>query len=504
MLTPAEDRKSTLEYALGVVTDVRAGEGISAILLTLNVFILLTAYYLIKPVREALILVMENGAQYKAYMAGAIAIALLFAVPAYSQAAKRLPRNRLVITVTLFFASHLVLFYVGSSIPIVASNIGILFYLWVGIFNMMVVAQFWAFANDVYSEAQGKRLFPLLGVGASVGAFLGSKIAEILIDPLGLYQMLIVAGALLAVCAGITQIVHLRESRAAASTEPDDAPAPSAEAPKTPPPSKEGAFALVLRHRYLTLLAIFSLTFTLVNSNGEYILGTLISDDAFARADAEVSAAQVSAYVATDGAEAAIKAAYESNPSAYEGRSLAEVRDEIARNLTVKQRAGSLIGTTFGNFFSYVNLLSMFMQFFLVSRLVKYLGLGRAFFILPVIALFDAAAVAIIPAFYVLRVGKTLENATDYSLNNTLRNMLWLPTTREMKYRAKQAVDSFFVRMGDASHGLLIFIAVATLGLGVREVAIINVVLCVVWLVLARSIVVEYRRMSALKDAAEE
>ena len=493
MASNAEDQRSGLEFFLGIFTDVRSGEGVSAVLLTLNVFMLLTAYYLIKPVREALILVLENGAQYKSYMSAAIAVALLFAVPAYSRVAQRFARNRLVIGVTLFFVSHLVLFYIGSRIPAVASRLGLVFFVWVGIFNMMVVAQFWAFANDVYSEDQGKRLFPLLGIGASVGAWIGSTIAGALIGPLGLYQMLLVAGALLVVCALLTQVVHLRETR-----KPKESEAPS-DAEAGPAPSKEGAFQMVLRHKYLTLLAAFSLTFTLVNTNGEYILGALISEDAFARATESVTDADVTAFLQRDEATAAVQQAFNDDPEAYAGRTIDDARQEIARKLVTKDKAGSLIGQTFGNFFSYVNLLSLLMQTLLVSRLVKYFGLGRAFFILPVIALFDATAVALIPAFYVLRIGKTFENATDYSLNNTLRNMLWLPTTREMKYRAKQAVDSFFVRMGDATHAGVIFVVIATLGLGVREIAIVNIALCVVWLWLAWAIVAEYNRLAASK-----
>ena len=52
-------------------------------------------------------------------------------------------------------------------------HVGIVYFLWVGIFNLMVIAQFWAFANDLYTEEQGKRLFPLIGVGGSLGAWVG-------------------------------------------------------------------------------------------------------------------------------------------------------------------------------------------------------------------------------------------------------------------------------------------------------------------------------------------
>src|SRR5664279_2285201 len=98
-----------LSRLLRPITVVRPGEATTALLLALNVFLLLSAYYIIKPVREALILSLASGAEYKAYMSGAIAILLLFAVPAYAKFVDRLPRIKLVISVTLFFAANLVL-----------------------------------------------------------------------------------------------------------------------------------------------------------------------------------------------------------------------------------------------------------------------------------------------------------------------------------------------------------------------------------------------------------
>ncbi len=148
--------------ALRVVTVVQPSETVTALLLTLNIAVLLAAYYVIKPVREALVLALKSGAEYKSWMSAAIAVALLFAVPAYAKVARRVPRNRLVNGVTLFFVSHLLIFYFASSSAVVREHLGLVFYLWVGIFNMMVVAQFWAFANDMYDEEQGERLFAAL------------------------------------------------------------------------------------------------------------------------------------------------------------------------------------------------------------------------------------------------------------------------------------------------------------------------------------------------------
>ena len=104
-------QRSVWERMLGVVTVVRPSEAPTALLMTLNAFLLMMAYSLIKPVREALILAHPGGAEYKVYMAGATAAVLIFAVPIYSRFTRYEPRNRLVVAVTLFFASNLLVFY---------------------------------------------------------------------------------------------------------------------------------------------------------------------------------------------------------------------------------------------------------------------------------------------------------------------------------------------------------------------------------------------------------
>lgn len=484
-----QPRRSPLEQFLGLIADVEPGEGPTVVLLTVNVFLLLTAYYVIKPVREALILAQEGGANLKSYLGAAIAVALLFAVPAYARFARTLPRNRLVVGVTLFFVSHVLLFYGASLLPSLRGHLGVVFFVWVGIFNMMVVAQFWAFANDIYTEAQGKRLFAIVGLGASVGATAGSQLASVLSRALGTFPMLLVAAGLLAVCALLSQVVHQRE---------EHRPAPSGPSEPAPPASGSGAFRLVLEHRYLRLIAAFSLVFTLVNTNGEFILGRLVKAEAKITAAAQVTAADVEAFLRRDDAEAELSAWFQDKGGAqFQGRTLAEVRPEVAQRVLLEAKTRDQIGQTYGDFFFWVNALGFVIQILLVSRLVKWLGVPRAFLIFPAIALLSAGATAIAPVLAVFRVGKTAENATDYSLNNTLRNMLWLPTTREMKYQAKQAVDTFFVRMGDVSSALLVYLGSELLGLEVRGFALIAVVFIAGWLVLALAIGQEHRRLHA-------
>ena len=122
--------------------------------------------------------------------------------------------------------------------------------------------------------------------------------------------------------------------------------------------------------------------------------------------------------------------------------------------------AARLIGTMAGTVQTWVNLLAFLLQAFVVSRIFKYIGVRGALFILPIIALGGYTAVALLPVFGVIRWTKVLENGTDYSIQNTTRHALFLPTSRAAKYKAKQAIDSFFVRAGDLLQAVVVFIGV--------------------------------------------
>jgi ATP:ADP antiporter, AAA family len=98
-----------------------------------------------------------------------------------------------------------------------------------------------------------------------------------------------------------------------------------------------------------------------------------------------------------------------------------------------------------------------------------------------------------LPIVSLVKAFKTAENATDYSLNNTLRQMLWLVTSPEMKYKAKQVVDTFCVRIGDVCSALSVYFAVSLAGFSVQRFAWISLALGAAWLVLAIAIARLYR-----------
>ena len=105
-----------------------------------------------------------------------------------------------------------------------------------------------------------------------------------------------------------------------------------------------------------------------------------------------------------------------------------------------------------------------------------------AVMILPMISLGAYNILVFFPVLMAVLAAKVAENSTDYSLNNTVRNMLFLPCTYEQKFSAKQAIDSFFVRMGDVLSAVLVFVGTTVLVLQPRGFAAINALLVVVWL----------------------
>lgn len=445
---------------LRLFTVIHPGEAATALLLALNVFLLLTAYYIIKPVRSALILA-GKGAEMESYLSAAIAVLLIFVVKAFSSIASRFPRQKLISWVTAFFVSNLVAFYYLSFSGISLGTMGIIFFIWMGIFNVMVIAQFWGFANDIYTEEAGKRLFPLIAFGATFGGFAGSRIAGWLIKPIGLYKMMLVSGAILVICITLTLIIHRRELRRPQiqSSGRKDKPqghdeAESVGIEEEKPLKKGGGFQLLLKKRYLLYLAFFVLFLNFVNTNGQYILHHVVE-------------------------EAAIEA----------------VESGVAGDLDVKE----YIGAFEAKFMMYFNLLAMIIQLFIVSRIFKWFGVRGALFILPCLALGGYFLVAAGASLLLIMWVKVAENGTDYSLMNTTRHSLFLITTREEKYKAKAAIDTFFHRAGDVLSAVLVFAGTTYLAFSTENFAAVNVGLVLLWIIVGVLVFREHKRFSSKK-----
>jgi ATP:ADP antiporter, AAA family len=420
-------RPSRVDRVLNVFTTVHPGEATTALLLALNVFLILLAYYVLKPVREALILG-EGSAELKSYLSAAQVALLAVLVPWYGRLVAALSRIRLINIVTTAFAACPVVFFILAQYGV---PLAVIFFIWIGIFSMMIVAQFWAFANDLYSKDQGERLLVIVGFGASLGAVAGARVADRLIGPFTIEQLMLVGSLVLFASLAITNVIHAREgSRRRAQPQ---GPA------QVRPPASQNAFTLVLQTRFLLLMGVMLMLMNLVNTTGEYILGSIVKDTAVTM--------------------------------------IAEGRNG---GLSEEQ----LIGDFYSKYFSIVNVAGLLLQLFVVSRVVKYFGVPKAVMILPVIALAAYNVMFIAPTLLLVLGAKIAENSTDYSLNNTVRNMLFLPCSYDEKFSGKQVIDAFFVRIGDVLSAAVVF-AGSSAAMSPRRFAVINAVLAAVWLVIA-------------------
>ncbi len=434
--SPVPQEKNLLEKVLSLFSNVNAGEGGTVALLFLNAFIMMGLYYILKPVREGLIL-SGFGAVIKSYSSAAQALLFVFVVPAYGAFAARVNRVWLLSGMTLFFISNLVLFVLAMG---AGMNIGVVYYIWLGIFSFMVVSQFWAFANDVYSEEQGKRLFPVVGIGGSAGALVGAWLTASVFEQMSNAQLITLASVLLGIFALLIVWVNKRETLGSAG-----------EAQKAEQPlSKEGGFALVLKNRYLLLIAFHVLLLNLVNTVGEFVLGSLFEQNAI---------------------------------------------EQIGAGDASRDARGEYIRTMYGEFFGWVNLVGLLVQSFLVSRFIKYLGVRRSLFIGPIMSLCTYGVSAVQPVLSIVRVMKIAENSNDYSTNNTVRQALFLPTSREVKYKAKAAIDTFFGRTGDAFQAAVVFIG-THLAFGIPAFAMVNVFFIGIWLAVVAAIGREHKQIT--------
>jgi AAA family ATP:ADP antiporter len=363
-------------------------------------------------------------------------------VPAYSWFASRVDRMKLILGVTVFFVANIVAF--ALSVAAGVAFVGVAFYVWVGFFSLSIIAQFWSYANDIYTKDAGNRLFPVIGIGMTAGTPVGAWIAE------RLFHAHVPVPAMLYLAAGLllsTLVVYTIVNRRAMRTE-----GPAADG--GPALAGSSGFSLVARSPYILLIVGLLVVLNVVNTTGEYILSHLVVERA----------------------------------------------DTLAAADPAFQRS-DYIGSFYGSYFLWVNVFAVLLQAFVASRLVKYFGLAGVLLALPLTALGAYAFVAAGATLSLVRWAKTAENSADYSVMNTARQLLWLPTTRDEKYKAKQAADSFFVRLGDLAAALVVFAGTAWATLDASGFAMVNLAFIVIWLGLAVALVRRNRGLVAASAA---
>lgn len=433
-------RFTRTERFFSLFTTLRAGEGLVSRRLCLQSFAVMFAYYLLKVIREPMILA-DGSAELKTYSTAVQAVLLMFIVPMFAALYRRVrdrgEKHYLYRGTIVFFSAQLLLFAAAWA---AGQRIAVAFYIWLGIASVMILAVFWAFAADLFNLRSGQRIFPLVAAAGALGALVGSGVSADVDQLIGHGGVMLLATLLFSVAgwlaAGTGRLIPPGSGCAGDALNPAE-PAGY--------PLAQG-FLIVWRSQTLRLIAGLVILLNLINTNGEYILASFVTE----------------------------------------------------HSNTLDERAADEYLTAFyARYLFATTALGFLFQLFLVSRIYKRIGIAGALYVLPVLMIINYSLMALIPVLVVVRTALMLENSVNYSLETTTRHALFLPVRREEKYVGKHTIDTFFFRLGDVLSGGFVLLASAVLGLALQGFVLVNALLALALLVISVAIGRQHREDAA-------
>jgi ATP:ADP antiporter, AAA family len=440
---PTKTSLSLLEKLFSLTCDIRPAEGRVVLLLFSTIYLFMLTTYLLKPIRETLILA-SGGAEVRSYAIAAQALLLVFIIPLYGLLFKNSSALKLMQTVIGACIGFIALFFVLFYLLDIALPIA--FYVWLGLFGVLIIAQFWAFTSDILSEEAGTRLFATIALGAGLGALSGSSISAALFSVVGPRGIMLASCLTLGIAMLIVPFIQ--------GAVPHASRVMYTEKQEQVDTHLMSGFMLVIGSRYLIAIAIFVTLFNWINSTGDFVL------------------------------------------SAWVGAEADKLADSTARE--------NYIAQFYSEFYLIVGISSFVIQALLVSRIIKYLGVSIALFILPTIMIIAYTGIYFLPIFSLFYLFRVAENSLGYSLQSTLRQILFLPTNRQIKYEARSVVETFFWRVGDVLQGIVVYLGFNVFNFDWSYFIALNIVLTAIVLGMMARIGWHYRRLLKLRESEHE
>ncbi len=397
--------------------------------MALSYFLLLSTFYFLKPARDSLFLIKLSPEQLPLVFV----VAALASIPVaglYTRAARRFTLVNLTLgTLVVLVFCLLMLRYL---ITLGASWVYYAFYAWVGIYGILITAQFWLLANAIFDVQQAKRIFALIGAAGILGAFCGGELTGLLVRNAGLAteNLIVIAAIILAIATlmvwNLSRLIRLTQR---------DQPDTSREMEGAALPTVE-LIRLIWRSRLLrTVVALIAIA----------VISSTFIDFVF-------------------------------KEICY--RNYGENEAELT----------AFIGVFYGR----VSLLSLVIQLLLAYPLIRRLGVGGVIMIMPVAVLGGAAAVIIAPILTMAVVLKGSEGLFEYSVDRLGRELLFMPLSLELKKRTKIFVDVFVDRLFRGVAGAALILATGALALCSKCLAVSICGLGTIWLVTAWTVRREY------------
>lgn len=362
----------------------------------------------------------QGGIENLPWVFSATFLAILLMVPLYGWLSSRYQRSQFLPIVYLFFISNLLIFYGLFLLEIDSSTVARFFFIWVSVFNLFVVSVFWSFMDDIYDKQQSQRLFGSIAAGGTSGAILGPFITSLLIQPLGTENLLLISIIFISLCLLCIHKLSQWFDRQ-----------PQAQADKTYQSPIGGqwysGFTLIIKSKYLLGICLLILLFSTLSTFLYFQQATII------------------------------KISFASS----------------------EQRTA-----TFAMIDLAVNVLTLTIQFFLTSRIVKYFGLHWTLAIIPILLCTGFIALAVSPTLAVLIFIQVFRRAGNYAIMRPAREMLYVVLGREEKYKAKNFIDTVVYRGGDAVSAW-VYDGMKLLGLSISQIALIAAPLSAIWALVA-------------------
>ncbi len=433
----------------GIFSKIKSAREAHCPLLMASGCLLMFSYYLLRPVREALFL-NAFAAEFRSYAVGGLALVILILVQPYSRWLKANSLHRVFTTV---LTAGILILMIFAGLGVAGVSVQLPFFIWLGLFSLLTIAQFWAAATRCVNSDSAKRVFPSIGVGLSLGAIAGSQVAATSFAPLGPYGLMLLAAPFLTLHLLIqSQVLHRLEGSR------DPSPASQTPPVRAKPAGSFCGLPLIARSRYLAYIALLVMLLNCIDTTGDYILASTVQSHVLGQPE-----------VADTGSRAAL-------------------------------------GSIFADYFFWSCTIGLGLQLLVVPRLFKKLGVGNALLLLPSVMLIGYSLVSFLPIFSLVYLVKIVETATNYAINGTARHALMVPLDPVSSCQGKTIIDTFFWRCGDLLHAILLYVGIHGLGFETVHFVILNVLLAAICLLLVSRIGGSYRVRSrfALESAGAE
>ena len=450
---------NTLQALINRSVDIRQGEGAPLFLSGFYYFLLLCAYYIIRPIRDDM--GAEGGVENLAWLFTGTLVGMMILHPIYSAIVSRMPRRQFIAVVYRFFMVQLLVFYALFQVLEGVSEVwaGRVFFIWTSVFNLFVISVFWSLVNDVFRPSQSKRLFGVIAVGGTAGALTGSAITSVLAAGLGAITLLLVSAVLLEVAARVSRYLSDVEQTLAMAAIADEALKKDTDIKDLEVPEE-------------------SMVRDQVNAKQTEVIGGGMFDG--------VRHVMSSPYLL---GIAALMLLFTVVSTYLYFMQIAIVTEAVGDDRDARTQL-------FANRDLIVNAITLIVQMFLTGRILRWLGIGISLALLPVISFVGFGLLAVAPVLMVVIGFDVLRRAGNFAIQRPARESLYTVVSRTDKYKAKNFNDTFVYRVGDQL-GAWSYTAMMYFGLGLTGLGLTMLPVSLIWVFLALWLGKQYKQINS-------